>query len=173
MSEKERGVSMEISNKDKEQNNLDAFIKTSNNRFRVRVCGIIIKDNCVLMVKNNVDDYYYSVGGAIHIGETIEDACLREVLEETGHPYQIDRLLFVHENFFKQEDILWHEIAFYFLMKYDANDAFITSYGAFGAKEEKVWLSIDEFFKYKAFPQFFATELKDLPKNIKIITTYE
>lgn len=164
---------MAMSNRDKQSNDIDAFIKTSSNRFRVRACGIIIKNNCVLMVKNNIDDYYYSVGGAIHIGETIEDACNREVLEETGYQYQIDRLLFVHENFFKQEGALWHEIAFYFLMKYDDNDTFDTSYGSFGAKEDKVWLPINDYHKYKAFPEFFATELRTLPDGIKVITTFE
>lgn len=45
------------SNADKEANNIDIFIKTDNKRFRARACGIIIKDNHVLMVKNAVDDY--------------------------------------------------------------------------------------------------------------------
>ena len=66
---------MSNSNKDKQTNDIDAFIKTSSNRFRVRACGIIINNNCVLMIKNNVDDYFYPVCGAIHIGETLEDAC--------------------------------------------------------------------------------------------------
>jgi ADP-ribose pyrophosphatase YjhB (NUDIX family) len=164
---------MSASNKDKQINEIDAFIKTSSNRFRVRACGIIIKDNCVLMIKNNVDDYYYSLGGAIHIGETLEDACHREVLEETGHPYQIDKLLFIHENLFKQDDLLWHEIAFYFLMKVDDNNVFEPSYGSFGAKEGKVWIPINQFNKYKAYPNFFSTELKKLPDKLKVITTFE
>lgn len=164
---------MKISNKDKEQNQIDAFIKTNTKRFRVRACGIIIKDNKVLMVKNDIDDYYYSVGGAIQIGETIEEACLREVLEETGYSYEIDRLLYVHENFFNQENFKWHELAFYFLMKESENSKFNESYSSFGSKEEMVWIPIDKFSEYKAFPTFFAKELKNLPDNIKLITTYE
>jgi len=164
---------MSISNKDKEQNEIDAFLKTNTRRFRVRACGIIIKDNKVLMVKNDVDDYYYSLGGAIQIGETIEEACLREVLEETGHNNEIDRLLYVHENFFNLEGFLWHELAFYFLMKENNNNEFAISYGSFGSKEEKVWIPIDKFSEYKAYPKFFEKELKSLPKNIKMITTFE
>lgn len=160
-------------NSDKVSNTLDAFIENNKSCFRVRACGVIIKNGSVLMVKNNRDDYYYSVGGAIHIGETIEDACLREVFEETGYQYQIDRLIFIHENFFEQDKVLWHEIAFYFLMKDTDNSTFKTSIGSFGAKEEKVWIPIDEFGNYKAFPEFFATELKTLPQNVKHVTTFE
>lgn len=164
---------MSNSNKDKQTNDIDAFIITSSNRFRVRACGIIINNNCVLMIKNNVDDYYYSVGGAIHIGETLEDACHREVLEETGYPYKIDKLLFIHENFFKQDDLLWHEIAFYFLMKADDNNVFEPSYGSFGSKEDKVWIPLNQYSEYKAYPSFFSTELKKIPNKAKVITTFE
>lgn len=159
--------------KAKQENQADIFIKTPQVRFRLRACGIIIKDGAVLMVKNNIDDYFYSVGGAIQLGETIKDACLREVLEETGYPYEIDRLVFIHENFFTSEDILWHEIAYYFLMKENNNTTFSISYGSFGAKETKVWLPIDAYHNYKAYPKFFSNELKNIPENIKVITTFE
>lgn len=161
------------SNKKIETNNLDAFIKTKSKKFRVRACGIIIKHGFVLMVKNDADDYYYSVGGAIHIGETIEDACIREVFEETGYLYEIERLQFIHENFFEINGDLWHEIAFYFLMKPNDNNRFIVSQGSFGAKEEKVWIPIKDFSKYKAYPRFFADELKEIKPRIKLITTFE
>lgn len=30
----------------------------------------------------------------------------------------------------------------------------------------------DKFSEYKAYPKFFAKELKSLPENIKVITTF-
>ncbi|CCV64427.1 Hydrolase, nudix family [Alteracholeplasma palmae J233] len=162
---------MNNSNLNKEA--IDAFIIAKDKRFRVRSCGIIIKQGHVLMIKNDIDDYYYSVGGAIHIGETIEEACLREVFEETGYRYEIDRLQFIHENFFENNGELCHEIAFYFLMKQNDNDKFIISQGSFGAMEEKVWIPIKNFSDYKAYPLFFADELKEIKDKIKVITTFE
>lgn len=49
--------------------------------FRYRAAAIIVEGNCVLFAGNDVDDYYYSVGGAVHMGETSEEAVKREVLK--------------------------------------------------------------------------------------------
>lgn len=55
------------------------------------------------------------------MGETAEEAIVREVYEETGIHYEVDKLAFIHENFFLGDGSLegkeCHEIAFYFLMK--------------------------------------------------------
>lgn len=67
--------------------------------FRYRAATIIVEENCVLFARNDEDDYY-SVGGAVHMGETSEEAVKREVLEETGVNYEVDHLAVMHENFF-------------------------------------------------------------------------
>lgn len=67
--------------------------------FRYRAGAIIIENGCILVARNEMDNYYYSIGGGVHLGETAEDAVKREVLEETGVAYEIDRLAFIHENF--------------------------------------------------------------------------
>ena len=89
--------------------------------FRYRAAAIILEEDHVLFAGNDVDDYLYSVGGAVQIGETAEEAVVREVLEETGIRYEVDRLAFIHENFFEGDGTLGplhcHEVAFYFLMK--------------------------------------------------------
>lgn len=52
--------------------------------FRYRAAAIIVEEGMVLFAKTDKEDYYYSVGGAVHLGETAKHACLREVFEETG-----------------------------------------------------------------------------------------
>lgn len=47
--------------------------------FRLRACGIIINDGKVLMIRNDSDPFYYSVGGCVQHGENLEDAAVREV----------------------------------------------------------------------------------------------
>lgn len=153
------------SNFNKKQDGIDAFIENDKVRFRVRACCVIIKDDNVLMMKNNTEDYYYSVGGAVQIGETIEEACLREVIEETGCKYEIDRLLFIHENLYNHNNKSCHEIAFYFLMKNNDNNTFINN------NESAVWIPIKDYHNYKAHPEFFSTELLELPNSVRNIVT--
>ena len=78
----------------------DCGFTKDNKWFRYRAAAIIIEDGCVLFAGNELEDYFYSVGGAVHMGETAEDAVVREVYEETGICYEIDHLAVIHENFF-------------------------------------------------------------------------
>ena len=157
---------------------MDCCFIDGNKRFRYRACAIIIEDNEVLFAKNALDDYYYSIGGAVEVGETLEDAVKREVLEETGEDYEIDRLAFFHENFFNGSGTLkgfeCHEIAFYFLMKSKGKkDLKCNSTATCGAKESVCWLPIDRLKDYKAFPKFLADELGCLSNEVKHIVTKE
>lgn len=81
----------------------DCGFTKENGWFRYRAAAIIIENGCVLFAKNDSNDYYYSIGGGVHIGEKAEEAVLREVYEETGVHYEIDRLAFIHENFFLEK----------------------------------------------------------------------
>ena len=62
----------------------DCGFDIEKNWFRYRAAAIIIENDCVLLVSNSTVDYYYSVGGGVHMGETSADAVKREVWEETG-----------------------------------------------------------------------------------------
>lgn len=46
---------------------IDCGFTKENGWFRCRAAAIIIEDGYILFVKNSLDDYYYSVGGGIHL----------------------------------------------------------------------------------------------------------
>lgn len=79
----------------------DCCFTHEENWFRYRVGATILEENSVLVATNDACDFYYSIGGGVHLDESAEEAVRREVLEEIGLPYEIDRLAFVHENFFE------------------------------------------------------------------------
>lgn len=153
------------------------FTKESN-WFRYRAAAIIIENDCVLFAGNELEDYYYSIGGGVHMGETAEDAVKREVLEETGVSYEIDHLAVIHENFFNQNSgtlvgLDCHEICLYFLMKPRGTQELHSNSTTFGVKENMYWLPIKDLDKYKAFPSFMKDYLSRENTGIEHIITDE
>lgn len=157
---------------------MDCHIETENSWFRYRAVAIIIKDNCVLMAKNASEPYYYTVGGGVKINETAESAVIREAFEETGEVFEIDRLAFIHENFFTGTSMALgkkcHEVAFYFIMKpKDIIKFNKKSYNLFGEMENVEWINLDEYSSMFAHPVWLADEIKKMGENIKHIITQQ
>ncbi|MCK5863495.1 MAG: NUDIX domain-containing protein [Candidatus Hydrogenedentes bacterium] len=67
---------------------------------RVRVAAVIIRDNTILLAEHrkNNKTYYLLPGGGVDQGETLHDALVRELWEETRLEIQPARLLFVCES---------------------------------------------------------------------------
>ncbi|KAA0779481.1 MULTISPECIES: NUDIX hydrolase [Bacillus cereus group] len=64
--------------------------------MQVRVTGILIEDEQVLLVKQKVANRNWSLpGGRVENGETLEEAMIREMREETGLEVKIKKLLYV------------------------------------------------------------------------------
>lgn len=157
--------------------NGDMTVQCENGLINIRVGAIIIKDGKLLMVENQRSDYLYSVGGRVKFGETAEQAIVREVFEETGVKMDIDRLGFIHENYFFGDaptnfGKLIYEISFFFYMKVPKN--FAPKCGSFtedNSKENLKWVSLND--GQKIYPTFFKTELKTPQKGVRHIITDE
>lgn len=145
--------------------------------LNIRVGGIIMRDGKLLMVGNDRSDYLYSVGGRIKFGETAEEAIVREILEETGVKMEIDRLGFVHENYFYGDTPanlgrLIYEISFFFYMKVPQDFAPVSeSFTEDQSKEYLKWVSLDE--DIQMYPTFFRSELQHPENTVKHFVTDE
>lgn len=156
----------------------DCGFTKENNWFRYRAAAIIVENECVLFVGNKNENHLYSVGGGVHMGETAEHAVLREVFEEAGIHYEIDRLAVIHENFFDESNgmlkgLNCHEICFYYLMKPRGTQELHSNSYSCGAKEEMHWIPIKDLDKYKAFPSFMKEYLSKEHSGIEHIITDE
>ena len=142
-----------------------------NNWFRYRAAAIIVENNCVLFAGNETADYYYSIGGAVHIGEKAEDAVIREVFEETGVKMEIERLDFVHENYFYGDapsnfGKMIYEISFFFYMKVPSDFSPVCdSFTEDDTKEYLKWITLSD--DEKIYPEFFKTELEKSNISVK------
>ena len=154
--------------------NKDMCVVCDDGILNIRAGAIIMKDGKLLMVGDD-RDYLYSVGGRLKFGETAEEAVIREVFEETGVKMEIDRLGFVHENYFYGDapynlNKLIYEISFFFYMKVPDTFAPVSeSFTEDNSKEHLVWVSPDE--NIKIYPDFFRTELKNPTDTVKHFTT--
>lgn len=149
-----------------------------NRWFRYRAAAIIVEDGCVLFAGNENEDYLYSIGGAVHMGERAEDAVRREVLEETGVEYAVDHLAVIHENFFIEntgslKGMECHEIALYYLMKPRGGKVLHSDSYSMGVRETMHWIPIEKIGQYKAFPTFLKDYLLSDHDGIEHIVTDE
>lgn len=156
----------------------DCGLTKENNWFRYRAAAIIVENDCVLLASNSKADYFYSVGGGVHIGEKAEDAVVREVFEETGVHYEVDKLAVIHENFFTDscecfKNLKCHEIALYFLMKSRGTQELNSNSYTQGVKENMVWIPIKHLDRYKAYPTFLKEYFSKEHTEIEHIVTKE
>ncbi len=94
-------------------------IKNEHYTFKFRVSGIIIRSGKVLLVEMDKAGFFCLPGGHVELGETTEEAMIREMLEETNKETYIKEYLGNIENFFvNKHNISIHEIAFYYLMDF-------------------------------------------------------
>lgn len=134
--------------------------------FRYRVGAIIISEGHALFSYGEDAKHFYSVGGGVHVGEHSEEAILREVFEETGEHFEIERPLCLVENFFygnaTLESLNCHTIEYYYLMKPKEKKAYdVHSVTTAGENEKMCWLPIDKLDEYDIRPIL----LKELAKN--------
>ena len=105
------------------------------------------------------------------------EAMIREVFEETGVRMEIDRLGFVHENYFYGDDPskagkLVYEISFYFYMKVPEDFSPVcVSFTEDGHEEFLQW--IDPKAPVRYYPGFFRDELAHPENGVRHFVTDE
>jgi 8-oxo-dGTP diphosphatase len=93
------------------------IIHSFGNKLRIRVCGICIENNKILLVKHHSlgkgGILWAPPGGGIVFGETAEEALKREFIEETGLTISAEKFLCVNEYLTPP----LHAIELFFLVK--------------------------------------------------------
>ena len=155
---------------------LDCCFTQDKHWFRYRAAAIIRRDDSILMATNPGVDYLYSVGGAVQMGETAEEAVVREVLEETNVLMEIEHLAAIHENLFYSDMGIYpdgmacHELAMYFLMKpRNLERIKATGISLNQQPERLVWVPMADFNQSKIYPDFLP-RVFDSPGVLHIVT---
>lgn len=68
-----------------------------NRKIKPRVRLIIIKNYKILLSYVKSDNFYFYIGGKMEWGETVENACIREVKEECDADFKFGKILYVRD----------------------------------------------------------------------------
>ena len=152
---------------------IDLTFRMKQGTFNYRVGAIIIHDGKLLLMHNEEEPYYYTVGGRVHFNETTEETVVREVREEIGVDLEIDRFLFFQEQFFdgKVTGTHIHELGVYYLMKDSPalEKLECHSVTARGVAEELHWVPLEETGSLYIVPESIAARLRSLPEHAEHI----
>lgn len=96
---------------------MDLKIKTAEEEFHGRTCGIIKQENSFLIMRVNETSYYHIPGGHIEIGEDSKQAIIREIKEEIGCDIKKADLFAIQENFWTRNNKKCHGIEFYYIIE--------------------------------------------------------
>ena len=94
---------------------MDVKIKTETAVFNYCARAMIEQDGKVLIMCVDDAGYYHLPGGHVAIGETSEQALVREIAEEVGFTVTVKKLVLVGEQFYQKKGIDNHSVIFYYL----------------------------------------------------------
>lgn len=159
---------------------MDISFKTEDGgRFNYRVCAMMISGDMILAMRDENSPYYYLPGGRVELGETAQQAVIRELQEELDIAPTIIRPLWLCQNYFTEDvnALHYHELCIYFLM--DITNTDLLSRGLrFTRTEGKhtldfEWLKFsrlkDEYF----YPLFLKEDIFHLPDQFTLRTDVE
>lgn len=113
----------------------DIIFKTDEYVFNYRVAGILIYNDKILLQKIDDDTAYAIPGGHVNLGETNEEALIREFKEEINSDIKVNDLMWVGELFFPWGEKQCHQICIYYNISLNQNTN-IPFDGVFYGKEE-------------------------------------
>ncbi len=158
---------------------MDITYKTENEKFNYRVCAVIISNGEILAMHDERSPYFYLPGGRVKMGETAEQAVVREVEEELYITPKIIRPLWLNQAFFREDvdGLNYHELCIYFLM--DISHTELLKKGKkFSLQEGRhqhdfEWLAFNRLKNEYFYPIFLKNSIYDLPKTFTLRTEFE
>lgn len=158
---------------------MDISFKTPEGRFNYRVCGIIIHEGKLLVMRDDGIGHYYLPGGRVQLHETTDAAILREMREELLINVRIERPLWLNQSFFTLDGTTerFHEVCLYYLIDITGTD--LLSRGESFSREEGghihtfFWMPFEQLRDEYIYPLFIKEQIFRLPEQLTMMTEFE
>ena len=140
---------------------------------------MMIADGKILAMHDDRSPYYFLPGGRVQIGETAENAAIREVREELGITPTIVRPLWLNQAFFTEDvdHLRYHELCVYFLMDIAGTDLLARGENFTENEGHRThsfeWLAFDRLKDEYFYPLFLKKDIFHLPEAFTIRTEIE
>ncbi len=154
----------------------DAVSSALSHRLRVRVCGIVVSDDSVLMVNlkspTRDEPIWTPPGGGLEYGETLRDGVAREVLEETGLLVNPVRIMYTSE-FIKAP---YHAVEYYWFCERVGGSLRLGKDPEFADEDQFLksvdYLNVHSLAELPVFPEYLRYHLHEDLKNPQHPTTH-
>lgn len=154
--------------------------RTGVERFNYRVAGIALRNDHVLVCREDDDSHVMLPGGRVEFGEFSREALRREIAEEIRFPADIGAHVFTAENFFARGGEKFHEIGHYFRMELDPTFPFSSDGVCHRTFDEGhdlqfswVPVSISALAAVNLLPGWLAPRLSNLPESTEHVISDE
>lgn len=132
-----------------------------------RVRLIIIKKEKILLSYVKSEDFYFFIGGQIKYGETVRQACQREIKEEADAIFEFEKILYVRDYINLQQN--HHSLELYILGHIDKfQEVEGLSDPQFDGDHHQTWVELDKLSDIDIRPKQLVTRLlKDHQNNFQ------
>lgn len=143
--------------------------KQHNRCFIARAGAVVLNNNRILLnkTKTSEQDIFLLPGGRIEFGESSADAVLREIAEELTLDATIERMLWIVEDFYKDEEVICHEVFWIYKLAIKASDSLysIDNYKPLHTDSGDVfqWIPLTDIGNLNLAPPFLKESLQNLP----------
>ncbi|GLI08847.1 DNA mismatch repair protein MutT [Paenibacillus tyrfis] len=143
-------------------------LKKQNEEFLLRVAGVLIKENKILLHKTKKGNAWVLPGGRGEINEETGKTVIREFAEELGLNVKAVRLLWIIENFNAYGEKNLHEYGVYYLVK--AEESEITRPEEFIGLEKEIgivykWIELQELHNINIYPRALKQLIQDISED--------